>query len=87
MSKKDKYPKKPKNSLDSYHYHEALDRTFVVVNIVDSTLLQHPVIQKHKKFKKKINNIINDLSTIYQITGGLQCMKIDQEENDSESKD
>lgn len=85
MANKNKYPKEPKKDLDSYHYHEALDRTYVVIDIIDSTLLQHPVFNKHKKFKKKINDIINDLSIIYQITGGLGHKKMDQEESSLKS--
>lgn len=86
MSKKGKYPKKTKKSLDSYHYHEACDRTYLTIKFIDENLLQHTVFLKHKKFKEKINDIINDLASIYQVTGALQSKKMDEEETNSKSK-
>jgi hypothetical protein len=85
MSKKNEYPKKPKKNLDSYHYHEACDRTYLVVNLINDILMEHPVFQEHKTFRKKIDQITDDLISIYQVTGALQSKKMDEEENNSKS--
>lgn len=77
---KKEYPNKPKKSLDSGYYHEALDRTYLATNFIDDVLAQHPVYEKHKLLKKKINKIVDELATLYQIIGGLEHIKLEQEE-------
>lgn len=86
MSKKNKYPKNPKSYLNSGHYHEACDRAYLMANFIEDSLKNHPVFQKHEKLKKKINNILDELANIYQVTGSLESKKIDEEEYNSKSK-
>ena len=85
MSKKNRYPKKPKKNLDSFHYHEACDRTYLIINLMNDALIEHSVFQKHKRLLKKINEITDELVDIYQVTGALQSMKMDEEESNSKS--
>ncbi|GAH06234.1 unnamed protein product, partial [marine sediment metagenome] len=61
--------------LNTGHYDEACDRTYIVMNLVEDALVEHPVFQKHKKMKKKIGQIQKELFKIYQVTGGLACIK------------
>jgi len=60
-----------RNKLDKFYYHEALDRAYIVANMTDEVLFQHPVIQKHKNLKKKVEKAENLLYEVYQLIGGL----------------
>ena len=60
-----------RNKLDRFHYHEALDRAFMVGNIASEYLFEHPVVQKHKELKKKVEKATELLAEVYQIIGGL----------------
>lgn len=64
--------KKKKNKLDEFHYHEALDRTYLIGSMVNDTLTTHPVYKKHKKLKKKINKVEDLLAELYQEMGDLE---------------
>ena len=85
MAKKNEYPNKPRKKLDSGYYHEAMDRTYIITNFVEENLTQHPVYKKHKKLKKKINKIVEELATLYQVLGGLEHLKyLEEEHSDSQ---
>ena len=43
--------RKKKVVLDEFHYHEALDRSYVVAEILENTLIEHIVIQENKQLK------------------------------------
>jgi hypothetical protein len=59
--------KKPK--LTQFHYHEALDRTYIIGDAIDRNLLQHPVC----KLDKEVCNLIEEAATkifeAYQLLG------------------
>lgn len=57
--------------LDSYHYHEAIDRTYIATNFLEENLGQHPVYHKHPELKTKLDEIISGLSELYQLIGNL----------------
>lgn len=57
--------------LDEFHYHEALDRTYIVTNFVESSLAEHPVFTQNDELGKEINKIISDMSNLYQRIGGM----------------
>ncbi len=63
---------KKRQPLDEFYYHEALDRSYVVAQIIDSTLLTHPVIQKHRDLKKRVSNAQQLIVEAYQLIGGLE---------------
>lgn len=58
-----------KNKINKGHYVEALDRLFVVTDIMDSYLMGHPVIKKNKDVKKLIEFSIINLLEAYQRVG------------------
>lgn len=60
-----------KSKLDEFHYHEALDRSYVVGEIIENTLATHPVIKKHKQLKTKIEKAQELIIEVYQELGGL----------------
>ena len=59
--------KKPK--LDSYHYHEMLDRLNIVTQIADQHLQQHPVAKIESDIGSLITEAIDKLTVAYQLTG------------------
>lgn len=67
--------KKTKNILDEFHYHEALDRTYMIGNILDNNLSEHPVIENDENLKKKVSEISNLLSELYQMIGSKPLKK------------
>ena len=42
--------KKIKELLDEFHYHEVMDRTYIIAEIIDQHLVQHPVFKAEKEF-------------------------------------
>lgn len=72
---------KKKNKLDEFHYHEALDRSYLVANIIEDALVKHPVIRKHRNLKTKIVKAQTLIVEVYQEIGGLE-IKLFPESND-----
>jgi len=61
-----------KLKLDRFHYHEALDRAFMVGNIVGEYFTEHPVVQKHPELRKKAETATELLIELYQEIGRLE---------------
>lgn len=62
---------KPK--LTEWHYHEALDRAYMIGDIIDRNLIQHPVC----KLDKEVNALVEEASMkifeAYQLLGQRRC--------------
>ncbi|MFW6246561.1 MAG: hypothetical protein ACOC22_00095 [bacterium] len=61
-----------KQELDSYHYHEMIDRLYLMGDMIDSFLSNHPVAVHHSKINELITNASKDLAEAYQIAGMLK---------------
>ena len=61
-----------KEKLDKFHYHEAIDRLYLIIDIGHTHLVEHPVIKKHKKAKKNVNKALKLLAETYQLVGNLE---------------
>jgi len=57
--------KKPK--LDSFHYHEMLDRLKVTGLNIDGNLQQHPVAKIDVEVSKHISSAVDSLYLAYQL--------------------
>jgi hypothetical protein len=68
---------KEKLKLDPFHYHEALDRAYVVGAIVELHLANHPVVKKHKKIRKRVEKALELLAESYQLIGAIDAKKFD----------
>ena len=55
--------------LDEFSRHEALDRSSMILNIIDTHLLQHPVIKLDKELKEKVTKSAELLYEVYQELG------------------
>jgi len=61
-----------KKKIGKFHYHEALDRSFIVGQMIDSFLINHPVIRKHKKLRKKVERAATLIYDTYQEVGNIK---------------
>lgn len=61
-------PEKPE-ALDAFHWHEALDRSFICMEMVDRLLLFHPAIESSETFKTKAKQAHQLLFELYQELG------------------
>lgn len=61
-----------KVKLTELYYHEATDRTYLIVNNLQNFLLTHPVIKQHKKLKKKLKKAERHMLEVYQMIGNLK---------------
>jgi hypothetical protein len=63
------------SKLTEISYHEALDRAYIVNHLLATHLVDHPVITKHKKLKRKIQMASDLLYEVYNDLGGLSVDK------------
>lgn len=54
--------------IDEFHIHEAIDRTYCVIEMVHLLLVGHPAIREGG-FEDKVHSIIDNLCTLYQDIG------------------
>lgn len=69
--KKDNKINKKYEDLDEFYYHEALDRTHIIANMVEDVLVDHPVYKKHLHLKKQVKKAQRILCDLYQEIGSL----------------
>ena len=58
---------KPK--LDDYHYHEAMDRAHVVMEMIDAHLIQHPVFKLETEERRLVEDAQLLIMEAYQKLG------------------
>lgn len=63
------------SKLDSYSYHEALDRTHILLNHLDSALGEHPVVQSEPNAKALYDKAVENLADLYQLLGRINFEK------------
>lgn len=52
--------------LDDFHYHEAVHVIHVVMDLIDSQIIQHPVLKLEKDASKDIDKAVEYLYDAYQ---------------------
>ena len=58
-----------KVKLDSFHWHEALDRSMIVAETFAHYVQEHPAVCQTPALKKKANAIAAELFELYQAVG------------------
>ena len=58
--------------LDDYHYHEMIDRLYVINDMIGQHIELHPIYEKHKRLRKFVDNATEQLANAYQLTGNLR---------------
>jgi len=61
--------------IDSYSYHEALDRTHIQLCNLENALGDHPVILAEKEAKELYDKTVENLAKLYQTLGGISLEK------------
>ena len=70
MIKKKKAAKRPKKEkLNAGHYHEALDRSYLTCDFIQTALLDHPCISQHPKYLAKATKAQELIGALYQQVG------------------
>jgi hypothetical protein len=78
---------KKKNKLDEFHYHEIADRAYLLVHTIEDYLLGHPVVEKHKEIKKRVEKASTLLAEISQIAGGLEYNLFPESNDNTDNSD
>lgn len=58
-----------KIELDQFHWHEALDRTHLVLSNIDDFLIQHPVLKLNPEIRKHVEKASENLTEAYSMLG------------------
>jgi hypothetical protein len=58
-----------KSKLTELHYHEALDRSSILSNMIDNYLIQHPVCKLDKEVAVLVEEAATKLYQAYQLIG------------------
>jgi hypothetical protein len=54
-----------KKKLDPFHYHEVVDRCYLISDMIEDCLILHPAC-KNKKDSKKLYKAISLIQEVYQ---------------------
>jgi len=65
--------KKPK--LDNFSYHELLDRSNLVCEMIEDYLIQHPVTKLNPPIHKKLNEGLSSIWEAYQMIGEMNLKR------------
>ena len=58
-------------SLNEFHYHEALDRSYTALSNIENSLGDHPVIQSQPELQKLYDEVSDKLGELYQKIGQI----------------
>lgn len=57
------------NKEDVFYAHEALDRTYLLMETIETYLLYHPHIENNEEYRKLIQEAFDKLHEVYQALG------------------
>lgn len=72
--------------LDEFHYHEAKDRAYIIANQIESVLIEHPVIIKHKELKHRLEKAQVEILNVYQMIDDLDSELFPDPKKDSDKQ-
>jgi hypothetical protein len=56
----------PRRQPDPFSYHEALDRSRVLADMVEALLVGHPAIKAHPRWLRRAERAANELRALHQ---------------------
>jgi|OM-RGC.v1.036225338 hypothetical protein len=59
-------------NIDKFSYHEVMDRSYLIIHMIDNYLLQHPVVKLDNKLKDKIEKSAELLYEVYNEVGSFE---------------
>lgn len=54
------------SDFDPYSYHEVIDRTHVVISIIEDHIRSHPIVERNSKFLALAEGAQDMLAELYQ---------------------
>lgn len=54
--------------LDKFHYHEFLERAYIICNVVEE-ICNHPVKDAHKDVQEQVDKILMECAELYKLVG------------------
>ena len=79
--KKKKARKISAGEIDVFHYHEVIDRLYLLGFIGDTFLMEHPVFQLHPEAREKLENALKEFAELYQMLGAIEFTKFENEKS------
>lgn len=64
-----------KETLDKYHWHEALDRTSVALEIFEEHVSKHPAVQNNPDLEEMADKILDDIYAMYNKISSIRFSK------------
>lgn len=61
--------------IDEFHYHEMIDRLYMINSMIENFLLVHPVADEEAEVKGLIEDAQSLLSNAYQTCGRIEHEK------------
>lgn len=69
---------KSNEKLDVFHYHEAHDRLYVIIDSMNTQLIEHPVFIEDKFLSEKLQMAIVILTELYQTISSREQILIEE---------
>lgn len=64
--------------LDEFHYHEVMDRAYVLMEAVENALLEHPAVAAHSHLRGLVSEAHDRLYDVYQAAGVFRFPEKDE---------
>lgn len=64
-----------KIKIDEFHIHEVVHTTFIMSDLWDNHILDHPLIEQNLKFRKEARKISDAIGAFYQLVGAERKVK------------
>lgn len=64
------------DKIDQFHYHEVVDRTWLIMETLANALEDHPVILAHPALAKKMDAAHTALFDLYQSAAAIHMAPI-----------
>lgn len=61
--------------LDKYHWHEALDRTSVALEMFEEHVRKHPVVENTLELEEMADKILDDMYALYNRISSIRFDK------------
>jgi hypothetical protein len=78
--------KEEKINLDEFHYHEFMDRSSLMMYMVNSALTEHPLYYENEEIKKMVDEISDKIFDLYQHSANLRFKDFKKELNGDKSE-
>lgn len=79
--------KEEKIKLDEFHHHEFMDRSSLIIYMINFTLAEHPLYSEDNEIKKMVDDVSDKIFDLYQYSANLRFNDSKGELSDDKSED